>query len=71
MMAIAAFWLNIPGKGKMNGEMIFYFPGKAAGGSVCQLKRQYAHSAVKLQPSDEEGQLGVGFLNHVKALKRK
>lgn len=28
VMAIAAFWLNIPGKGKMNGEMIFYFPGK-------------------------------------------
>lgn len=28
MMAIAAFWLNIPGKEKMNGEMIFYFPGK-------------------------------------------
>lgn len=28
MMAIAAFWLNIPEKGKMNGEMIFYFPGR-------------------------------------------
>lgn len=28
MMAITAFWLNVPWKGKMNGEMIFYFPGK-------------------------------------------
>lgn len=52
-------------------EIYFTSLERAAGGSVCQLRRQHAQTAVKLQPSNEEAQLGMGFLNYVKALRWK
>lgn len=38
---------------------------------MCQLRKQHAQTVVKVQPSDEEARLEMGFLNHVKALKWK
>lgn len=46
---------------------------RAAGGSVCQSRRQHAQIVVKAESSNEDKEvlLGIGSLNHLKALEWK